>query len=781
MKTKRKLVPKCRVIRGVGQTGILGIGASSSDSSQWGNSTDVGNMRQSGGGHKENVMDCSVCDGGNSSIVEGLGHMVETHDALDSLVDGVGDFVVLSSFGQLRKRIWDSTFITGTVEPIVGHPYIPLLLTTSNYATSSTKKLRADSHQHNGNSLNLSERSMHTNDRPTRSGGARIPVNDSTTYIHCSGPLSSKRPRAGSYEDGGNSFGSIEHGMRTNDSSSAPVNAGMSIKNFAAHRSHVGHYKHDGNSLGRDERLMRTDHCRSASVDAKIPVNNSPSHTHCSCSLLSDNPCVDGHGGNSSAVGQQSMRTNDDPNISVGASTTTKDYSAAINRSGHQRQSAFDRLTETYSPSITKSRPGRTSFRDRSRGRSRPHRLDASNGDRPENKECFCGVEESYDNSHSSYGTRINHEYRYHDRDRSRHMKRGRDSESPLSSVSKSDSSDGRHWKSKSKRHKPTDEDDLTMPWMYEEVDPFTPRIRNFISSRKTRMPNNVKTYDGTGDPKNHVKKFQAATQVERWAIPTWFHMFNSTPIGAARVWFDELSPESIDRYKDLKAAFLAYFMQQKKYVKDPVEIHNIKQKDGETIEDFMERFKVETGRMKGALECMRVSRFMHGVNNPELTKRLNEHVPKTMEKMMITTDAFIRGEAIAASKKKDHTQKVTQSFKRVREITFPSLATGSGTEGPLVIEAKIGGHLIHRMYVDGGSSTEVLYEHCFNRLRPEVNNQMVPATTSSTGFSGETIWPLGQLRLLVTIGDVDHSTRAWMNFMIVRSLSPYNGIIGRP
>ncbi|GKA05824.1 reverse transcriptase domain-containing protein [Tanacetum coccineum] len=43
------------------------------------------------------------------------------------------------------------------------------------------------------------------------------------------------------------------------------------------------------------------------------------------------------------------------------------------------------------------------------------------------------------------------------------------------------------------------------------------------------------------------------------------------------------------------------------------------------------------------------------------------------------------------------------------------------------------------------------------------------------------TIWPLGQLRLLVTIGDAEHSTKAWMNFMIARSLSPYNGIIGRP
>ncbi|GJV09579.1 reverse transcriptase domain-containing protein [Tanacetum coccineum] len=233
--------------------------------------------------------------------------------------------------------------------------------------------------------------------------------------------------------------------------------------------------------------------------------------------------------------------------------------------------------------------------------------------------------------------------------------KNRKESESSLSRRSESSTSGGGHSKSKSRRHKPTDEDDLAVPWICKVVDLFTPRIRNFKRSRKTRMPNNVKTYDGKGDLEDHVNFFQAAAQVERWAIPTWCHMFNSTLIGAARVWFDELPPESIDGYKDLKAAFLAYFIQQKKYVKDPVEIHNIKQRDGETIEEFMERFKVETRRMKGAPECMRIFGFMHEVNNPELTKHLNEHVPKTMEEMLITTTAFIRGEAAAAGKKKGH------------------------------------------------------------------------------------------------------------------------------
>nr|GEY33095.1 reverse transcriptase domain-containing protein [Tanacetum cinerariifolium] len=282
-----------------------------------------------------------------------------------------------------------------------------------------------------------------------------------------------------------------------------------------------------------------------------------------------------------------------------------------LDRLGRRRQSAFDRLSETYSPSVTKSRPQKTNSRDPPRGRSRARALDASRDDRPKDRERFRSARESYGDSFS-------HSYR--DGGHSHHMKRRRDKSLP-SSVSRSDSSDGKYRRSKSKRHKSTDEDDLTRPWMCEEENPFTPQIRNFESSRKTRMPNNVKTYDGTGDPEDHVKVFQAA-QVERWAMPTWCHMFNSTLIGAVR---------------------------------DPLEIHNIKQRDGETIEDFMKRFKTETRRMKGAPKCMRIFGFMHGVNNPELTKRLNEHVPKTMEEMMITTTAFIRGEAAAASKKKGH------------------------------------------------------------------------------------------------------------------------------
>nr|GEU35421.1 reverse transcriptase domain-containing protein [Tanacetum cinerariifolium] len=98
--------------------------------------------------------------------------------------------------------------------------------------------------------------------------------------------------------------------------------------------------------------------------------------------------------------------------------------------------------------------------------------------------------------------------------------------------------------------------------------------------------------------------------------------------------------------------------------------------------------------------------------------------------------------------------KRITQTFSPESIVSFPTLGEEDGTEGPMIIEAEMGGHCVHHIYVDGGSSSKILEE---------------------------IIWPLGQISLLVKIGDEEHSTSAWMNFMVVRSPSPYNGIIRRP
>ncbi|GKE68182.1 hypothetical protein Tco_1526254 [Tanacetum coccineum] len=140
------------------------------------------------------------------------------------------------------------------------------------------------------------------------------------------------------------------------------------------------------------------------------------------------------------------------------------------------------------------------------------------------------------------------------------------------SQYSESEVSEGGHWKSKSRRQRSnTYEDDLSQPWTCEERNPFTLRIRHF-SLPRTRMPSHVKTYDGSGDPEDHLKLFQSAAKTKGWAMPTWCHMFNSTLTGNYRVWFDKLPKESIDSYEDLRTAFRENYLQQTKHIKDPVE-----------------------------------------------------------------------------------------------------------------------------------------------------------------------------------------------------------------
>nr|GEY06844.1 hypothetical protein [Tanacetum cinerariifolium] len=317
----------------------------------------------------------------------------------------------------------------------------------------------------------------------------------------------------------------------------------------------------------------------------------------------------------------------------------------------------------------------------------------------------------------------------------------------------------------------------------------------------------------------------------------TWCHMFKSTLTGSARVSFDDLSLESVDSYGYLKKAFLANYLKQKKCIKYPVEIHHIIQSEGESIKDFIQRvtiaflkgevagfnqarkkalsaWKQQEARrkqnfdIKGDFKNQQRSERRHDkftllTKSPKEILALDKGKFKTpppmtthIEKRNNNNFCEFHGEVRHNTDECMHLkrqieeliqagrvvrQRITQRFSSSPKISYPPLGDESGTKGPMIIEAGIVGHFVHRIYADVGSTSEILYENCFSRLRPEVKNQMVPTTAPLIGFSGEIIWPMGQILLLVKIGDVEHSTSTWMNFLVVRSLSSYNKIIGKP
>ncbi|GJW49324.1 reverse transcriptase domain-containing protein [Tanacetum coccineum] len=317
--------------------------------------------------------------------------------------------------------------------------------------------------------------------------------------------------------------------------------------------------------------------------------------------------------------------------------------------------------------------------------------------------------------------------------------------------------------------------------------------------------------------------------------------MFNSTLVGNARNWFSKLPRRSIDGFEELRRAFRLNFTQRKKCAKNPVELARVKQRQGESTSVYMERYKDECIHVKACPEILKISgsfilggsaaedsRKRHSNNtghSPEGWGRERHYTPLTPKEILATEGAnFPKPPPMRTPEEqrvgngyceyhrhKGHTtnecvqlrqlidklvkegrldhlswqrrtkQKISQKFSHGSGISFPTLTADNAVVEPLTIEINAAGHDIRRMYINGGASADILYEHCFQRLRPEVKSQLNPTTTSLTGFTGEKIWPMGQLRLPVMVGNKEHSTTAWMNFMVIRSPSPYNGIIGRP
>ncbi|GJR56372.1 hypothetical protein Tco_1406893 [Tanacetum coccineum] len=95
------------------------------------------------------------------------------------------------------------------------------------------------------------------------------------------------------------------------------------------------------------------------------------------------------------------------------------------------------------------------------------------------------------------------------------------------------------------------------------------------------------------------------------------------------------------------------YSSKENNYIKEPVEIHNIKQRDGESTEEFVRRYKLECRDAEGAPKCMKIFGFMQRITNPELIKRLYEKIPNSVDEMMRVTTAFLRGEVAASNRER--------------------------------------------------------------------------------------------------------------------------------
>ncbi|GKA91656.1 hypothetical protein Tco_0813581 [Tanacetum coccineum] len=100
----------------------------------------------------------------------------------------------------------------------------------------------------------------------------------------------------------------------------------------------------------------------------------------------------------------------------------------------------------------------------------------------------------------------------------------------------------------------------------------------------------------------------------------------------------------------------------------------------------------------------------------------------------------------------KSRLQKESHLFSRMKQAPAQCQLVNS----PIILEALIEGFQVRRIYVDGGSSSEVMYEHCFRNLGTEIKAKLRESRVPLVGLSGEVNYLMGAIDLNITMVELD-------------------------
>ncbi|GKD28579.1 hypothetical protein Tco_1239357 [Tanacetum coccineum] len=144
--------------------------------------------------------------------------------------------------------------------------------------------------------------------------------------------------------------------------------------------------------------------------------------------------------------------------------------------------------------------------------------------------------------------------------------------------------------------------------------------------------------------------------------------------------------------------------------------------------------------------------------------KRKSKDVKEPEQKNRVQRGAIIGMVRGDTSRKRPREQSEQRAS---NDISFPSMLGCQLVDSPIILEALIECFRVRRISVDEGSSSEVMYEHCFRNLRAETKAKLKESRTPLVGFSGEASYPIGTINLNVTIGEPGKLRTILMKFAV--------------
>ncbi|GKV29507.1 hypothetical protein SLEP1_g38433 [Rubroshorea leprosula] len=162
-----------------------------------------------------------------------------------------------------------------------------------------------------------------------------------------------------------------------------------------------------------------------------------------------------------------------------------------------------------------------------------------------------------------------------------------------------------------------------------------------------------LETYDGTGDPDEHLHTYQAIMRIQNANDAMMCKVFPATLKSIARRWYHKLPRHSIDSFSQLAKLFSNKFASQREIKRTATELMQVNQKEGESLRDYMQRFNKATLDIDNVPDTICLSALLHGLKRGRFLDDLLENPPKTWNEVNDRSASFILSEDFQSSKRR--------------------------------------------------------------------------------------------------------------------------------
>ncbi|VFQ69240.1 unnamed protein product [Cuscuta campestris] len=287
------------------------------------------------------------------------------------------------------------------------------------------------------------------------------------------------------------------------------------------------------------------------------------------------------------------------------------------------------------------------------------------------------------------------------------------------------------------------------------------------------RRPENHGKAPGN-EPKEHFSRYQTLMNMVTFSEEVLCRSFLTTLYGLASEWFNDLPKGKIDLWEDLAA--IAANCKKKLHFSH---LFSVRKRPDEPLKEFLSKWKLEATMGKQRVEEAPPKRKEIGLPSDD------EEAPpkhKRVEENRMIYRGDIKGDSSEQRKKWVHSACVrdVSNTPKTSKLTIEG-ANLFGFQGrarspfphrdALVIKCEINDIVIHRYYVDSGSSVNITYIKTFEDLALKMEI-LFKVRTLLSRFTWEIIDAEVLVEVIVTFGDRNHKRMILVEFMVVRLIS---------